>query len=371
MKEVFSNALKELNNDDEFVVASVVRTSGSTPQKPGSKLLVKKDGTTIGTLGGGCVEGDIWFAAKEILSNGGDAKYQDYILNEELAANDGLVCGGTMYFLMDPYRSEDSKLNNEILSDISKAYSGEFSLVLATIVNSKDESLIGKKLVIKDDGDIKGSISDKNLIERITEEAPVLMNFGTSIHIEEKEIQLFIEGITTDPAILIAGGGHVGKAIAPLAKSSGFKVWIVDDRKDFANKERFPEAEKIVNGSFNTAFDELPIRKNTFIIIATRGHNFDDIVLEKAVKTDAKYVALLGSKRKAILIYESLLRKGISEERLKEVRSPAGLNIGARTPNEIAVSIVAEMISFRNSSSSAPMKLDEKLFKKIVSDSKS
>ena len=120
--------------------------------------------------------------------------------------------------------------------------------------------------------------------------------------IELDETKIFVEGITTDPAILIAGGGHVGKAIAPLAKASGFNVWVVDDRKDFANSERFPEAEKIVNSDFDNAFDELRIRKNTFIIIATRGHNFDDIVLEKAVKTDAKYVALLGSKRKAILI---------------------------------------------------------------------
>ena len=130
MKEVFSNALSELNNKEEFVVASVVRTSGSTPQKPGSKLLVKKDGTTIGTLGGGCVEGDIWFASKEILSNGGDAKYQDYVLNEDLAANDGLVCGGTMYFLIDPYRAEKSDLNNQLLNEMNKALSGtsDFSI---------------------------------------------------------------------------------------------------------------------------------------------------------------------------------------------------------------------------------------------------
>jgi xanthine dehydrogenase accessory factor len=359
-----------LNNDEEFVVASVVRTSGSTPQKPGSKLLVKKDGTTIGTLGGGCVEGDIWFASKEILSNGGRAKYQDYILNEDLAANDGLVCGGTMYFLIDPYRSEKSKLNTEILNEMSKAYQGELSLVLATIVNSNNTESIGQKLILKDNGDLLGDISDEGLIKKISKEAPELMNFGTCKIIEEDEVQIFVEGITTDPAILIAGGGHVGKAIAPLAKASGFKVWIVDDRKDFANKDRFPEAEKIVNGNFEKAFKELPIRKNTFIIIATRGHNFDDLVLENAAKTDAKYVALLGSKRKAILIYESLLKKGISEERLKEIRSPAGLDIGARTPNEIAVSIVAEMISFRNSSSSEPMKLNEKLFKKVVASTK-
>ena len=371
MKEVFNKALEELNDGNEFVVASVVKTSGSTPQKPGSKLLVKKDGKTIGTLGGGCVEGDIWFASKEILEKGGKSKYQDYVLNEELAANDGLVCGGTMYFLIDPYRKSNLEINEKILSEIEKGYQGEFSLIVATIIDSSEKNEIGNKLVIKDDGEIFGNINQKEFIQEISNSANELMTFGNNKVIEINETKIFVEGITTDPAILIAGGGHVGKAIAPLAKASGFNVWVVDDRKDFANKDRFPEAEKIVNSNFDKAFEELPIRKNTFIIIATRGHNYDDIVLEQAVKTDAKYVALLGSKRKAILIYESLLKKGISEERLKEVRSPAGLDIGARTPNEIAVSIVAEMISFRNNSSSMPMKLDEKLFNKIISNSKS
>ena len=371
MKEVFNKALEELNDGNEFVVASVVKTSGSTPQKPGSKLLVKKDGKTIGTLGGGCVEGDIWFASKEILEKGGKSKYQDYVLNEELAANDGLVCGGTMYFLIDPFRKNNADLNKKILNEIEKGYRGEFSLIVATIIDSNEKNEIGNKLVIKDNGEIFGNISQKEFIQEISNNANELMTFGNNKVIEINETKIFIEGITTDPAILIAGGGHVGKAIAPLAKASGFNVWVVDDRKDFANKERFPEAEKLINSNFDKAFEELPIRKNTFIIIATRGHNYDDIVLEQAVKTDAKYVALLGSKRKAILIYESLLKKGISEERLKEVRSPAGLDIGARTPNEIAVSIVAEMISFRNNSSSMPMKLDEKLFNKIISNSKS
>ena len=354
MKEVFNKALEELNDGNEFVVASVVKTSGSTPQKPGSKLLVKKDGKTIGTLGGGCVEGDIWFASKEILEKGGKSKYQDYVLNEELASNDGLVCGGTMYFLIDPYRKSNLEINEKILSEIEKGYQGEFSLIVATIIDSSEKNEIGNKLVIKDDGEIFGNINQKEFIQEISKSANELMTFGNNKVIEINESKIFVEGITTDPAILIAGGGHVGKAIAPLAKASGFNVWVVDDRKDFANKDRFPEAEKVVNSSFDKAFEELPIRKNTFIIIATRGHNYDDIVLEQAVKTDAKYVALLGSKRKAILIYESLLKKGISEERLKEVRSPAGLDIGARTPNEIAVSIVAEMISFRNNSSSMP-----------------
>ena len=276
-----------------------------------------------------------------------------------------------MYFLIDPYRKSNLEINEKILSEIEKGYQGEFSLIVATIIDSSEKNEIGNKLVIKDDGEIFGNINQKEFIQEISNSANELMTFGNNKVIEINESKIFVEGITTDPAILIAGGGHVGKAIAPLAKASGFNVWVVDDRKDFANKDRFPEAEKVVNSSFDKAFEDLPIRKNTFIIIATRGHNYDDIVLEQAVKTDAKYVALLGSKRKAILIYESLLKKGISEERLKEVRSPAGLDIGARTPNEIAVSIVAEMIGFRNNSSSMPMKLDEKLFNKIISNSKS
>ena len=180
MKEVFNKALKELNDGNEFVVASVVKTSGSTPQKPGSKLLVKKDGKTIGTLGGGCVEGDIWFASKEILEKGGKSKYQDYVLNEELAANDGLVCGGTMYFLIDPYRKSNLKINEKILSEIEKGYQGEFSLIVATIIDSSEKNEIGNKLVIKDDGEIFGNISQKEFIQKISNSANELMTFGNN-----------------------------------------------------------------------------------------------------------------------------------------------------------------------------------------------
>ena len=122
MQEVFHEAVDLLGKDDPIVVATVIRTKGSTPQKPGSKLLVRKDGSGVGTLGGGCVEGDIWFAASELLKNGGSAQYREYELNEDLAAEDGLICGGTMYFLIDPVYTPDEYLG--FAKEIDDAYQG-------------------------------------------------------------------------------------------------------------------------------------------------------------------------------------------------------------------------------------------------------
>ena len=151
MQEVFHEAVNLLEKGDPVVVATVVRTKGSTPQKPGAKLLVRKDGTGVGTLGGGCVEGDIWFAAKELLKKGGPAQFTEYQLNEELAAEDGLVCGGTMYFLIDPvYRAEDY-LDYSIAID--GAYKGGSPVALASLIRLADgnDDSIGAKLFIRED----------------------------------------------------------------------------------------------------------------------------------------------------------------------------------------------------------------------------
>ena len=146
MHEVFSDAINGLSRGEKVVVATVVRTKGSTPQKPGAKLLVREDGSGTGTLGGGCVEGDIWFAAKQLMQAGGGTEYREYELNEDLAAEDGLVCGGTMYFLIDPGYSPDSYL--PYASEIDKAYSWVGAVALATVVRTgkKGYSKIGDKL---------------------------------------------------------------------------------------------------------------------------------------------------------------------------------------------------------------------------------
>ena len=367
MKEVFHEAIERLKKDEPVVIATVVKTKGSTPQKPGAKLLVRQDGTGAGTLGGGCVEGDIWFAAKQMMDQGEASDYREYELNEDLAADDGLVCGGTMYFLIDPVYESSEYL--PFAKEIDAAYEGNGSVALASIVKSSSDgkSKIGDKLFVREDGSTQGTLGNSHMDLEAVSKAHQLMIHGNNEYVTlENGTEYFIEAYTTPPQLVICGGGHVSKAISALAKPLGFRLFITDDRNEFANSTRFPEADIIIQDTPENALPQLPINPNTFIVVATRGHRYDNTALLAAANTSAKYVGLMGSKRKTILIYEDLLRENLSVERLREIRSPIGLDIKARTPEEIAMSIMSEVLMFRLGGSGAPMKLEEKLLEKII-----
>jgi xanthine dehydrogenase accessory factor len=361
VQEVFHEAIKLLGEGGPpIVVATVVRTKGSTPQKPGAKLLVRSDGSGVGTLGGGCVEGDIWFAAKELMKRGGAAQHRDYQLNEELAAEDGLVCGGTMYFLIDPiYRAEEYL---SYATEIDQAYEGGAAVALASLIQTAEGATgqTGSKLFIRADGTTEGTLGAEELDRDAAGKAVGLMVHGANEYVvSESGAEYFIEAYTTPPQLVLCGGGHVSRSIAPLAKTLGFRVFVTDDREEFASKERFPEADMLLVRSPEDALPEFPINPNTFIIIVTRGHRYDNVALEAAVNTPARYVGLMGSKRKTILIYEDMIRSGVPADRIKEIRSPIGLDIHARTPEEIAVSIMGEILMFRLGGTGLPMKLEE------------
>ena len=370
MQDVFHEAVNLLEKDEQLVMATVIRTKGSTPQKPGAKLLVRKDGTGVGTLGGGCVEGDIWYAASQLMRRGGDAQYREYELNEDLAAEDGLVCGGTMFFLIDPvYRPEQYI---DYAAEIDAAYEGGPSVALASLIKTANGQLkaghvIGSKLFVREDGSTEGSLGDLRLDRDAVKRARGLMAMGRNEYvITDEGAEYFIEAYTTPPQLVICGGGHVSKALASHAKPLGFRLFITDDREEFANPQRFPEADMVVAKKPEDALKELPINANTFIVVATRGHRFDNVALAAAADTPARYVGLMGSKRKTILIYEDLVRMGLDEERLREIRSPIGLDIHARTPEEIAISIVGEILMFRLGGTGQEMKLEQHRIDRII-----
>ena len=365
MREVFRAAVDELEKGEPVVVATVVRTKGSTPQKPGAKLLVRRDASGVGTLGGGCVEGDIWFAANQLMKRGGPSEHRDYELNEDLAAEDGLVCGGTMFFLIDPVYRPDDYL--DIAREIDGAYRGEGAVAVASMISPADglPDAVGAKLLVREDGTTAGTLGSDELDGGAAKKALNLMVLGRNEYVVAKNgAEYFVEAYTTPPQMVLCGGGHVSKAIAPLAKTVGFRVFVTDDREEFANSERFPEVDRVVAAKPEDAIPQLPINPNTFVIIATRGHRFDNVALEAAARTPAKYVGLLGSRRKTILIYEDLFRAGMPAERVREIRSPIGLDIRARTPEEIAVSIIAEVLMFRLGGTGLPMKLEDRLLDK-------
>jgi xanthine dehydrogenase accessory factor len=362
MESVFRAAVEEARSGNEHVIATVIRTSGSTPQKSGAKLLVRKDGSGVGTLGGGCVEGDIWFAARQLLKRGGSAEMRDYELNEELAAQDGLVCGGTMYFLIDPVRGGDTY--GELAEEVVEAYEGGKPVAIVNIVKVPEDSqlVVGKRMLVRENGATSGSLGDEKLESESARRARELMALGKNDYVVTSSgVEYYVEAYTTPPTLVIAGGGHVSKALAPIAKSVGFRLFILDDREEFANAKRFPEAEIVQVGEYETGLQQLPINANSFIVIATRGHRHDDSALASALRTPASYVGLLGSKRKTILIYEGLLKRGFSLDDIRRTRSPIGLDIGARTPEEIALSIMSEILMFRLGGNGGVLKLEERL----------
>jgi len=374
MKDVFKETKKLLNEGQKAVVATVVKTKGSTPQKPGAKLLVREDGSGVGTLGGGCVEGDIWFAAQQLLKNIGPAQFREYQLNEDLAAEEGLVCGGTMYFMIDPIYEPHEVL--DFANEINDAYSGKDPVALATLISNPGENLLpigsgietGRKLFIREDGTTIGSLGSLAIDKDALDRSSKLMVHGTNEYVvTDNGTEYFIEGYTSPPKLILIGGGHVSKSISSLAETLGFHVYITDDRSEFSNKERFPEAKETITMQPEDGLKQIHITKNSFIVVATRGHRYDSAALAAAAKTPASYVGLLGSKRKIILIYEDLIKTGISKDRIKELRAPIGLEINARTPDEIAISIMSEILLFRLGGSGKHMKLDDNLVEKIFS----
>ena len=368
MKEVIQEAVRLLDEAQPCVLATVVRTKGSTPQKPGAKLLVRKDGSGVGTLGGGCVEGDIWFAAKEILRRQGGPEFRDYLLNEDIAARDGLVCGGTMYFFIEPLWEPREFL--PFGEEVMGAYQSGNPVAVATVVKADSgRGNMGAKILLREDGSTRSSLGDPELDGLALDAARRVADLGTNEYVTSPSgVELFVEGFTTPPTLVLMGGGHVSKATYALAQLLGYRVYVVDDRPQFANSERFPKAaDTIVVPDYTRGLDQVPVNANTFIVIATRGHWFDDLALEAAVRTPAKYVGLLGSRRKTILIYQRLLQQGVAPERLRAVRAPIGLAIGALTPEELAVSIMSEIIMFRHGGSGGPMQMNEKYLNRALS----
>jgi xanthine dehydrogenase accessory factor len=298
---------------------------------------------------------------------------RDYELNEDLAAQDGLVCGGTMYFLLDPIRDEanpnGTKAKPDFNDEVLAAYDGDAPVAVASLMKAPEGSglTVGSQLLVRENGSTAGSLGDEKLDARASVEARRLMAMGKNDYIvTESGAEFFIEAYTTPPTLVLAGGGHVSRAISNIAKTLGFRIFVIDDREEFSNADRFPEAEQTVVSDYASGFKKLPIGTNSFIVIATRGHRYDTAATAAAMRTSASYVGLLGSRRKTILIYEELFAQGFTMEQVKSVRSPIGLSISARTPEEIALSIMAEIVAFRLGGDGGTLKLDDRLIQKAA-----
>ena len=257
MNDIYQEIVRVKTEGEEAALVTVVSATGSTPREEGAKMLVRPDGSIIGTIGGGSLEAQVIEEAVRVIKQAKPKRLHMSLTAKE-AGEAGMMCGG--------------------------------------------------------------------------------------------ELEVFIEPILSPPALYIFGGGHIALALTKMGKLVGFNITVIDDRAEFAHAERFPEAEVILAEDFTKSFPQVKIDKSSYIVIVTHGHQHDEVVLEWAVGTPARYIGMIGSKTKNETIYSHLLAKGITREQLDRVHAPIGLEIGAQTPEEIAVSILAELIKVRRSS---------------------
>ena len=260
--DLFEEIVKMRRAGQRAALATIVHTNGSIPSYESSRMLVREDGSISGTIGGGCVEAEVWAAAKDVMIKEAPRKMV-FNLNNEASYDNGLICGGTL--------------------------------------------------------------------------------------------EVFVEPILPQPMLHLFGGGHVSMAVAKAASAAGFGIGIVDDRETFANAERFPMASTI-HTSYDDAFAKVHPNASSYLLIVTRGHKEDMRVLAWAVRTEARYIGMIGSKRKVLSVYKALENDGYKPEEFERVFAPMGLEIGALSPEEIAVSIVAELIAVRRNAQSAAHK---------------
>lgn len=333
----------------KFAVATVVRTQGSTPQTVGAKLIVtgEESERPTGTLGGGCVEADAILACRDILG-GGSRSLRAYSLAEDLAWNTGLVCGGTMWILAEPGADAVTMSGRDYLPDFVRAIDSGPPLAVATLMEKQGRDLtFAGRMIVKADGAAAGSINDADRARSVSAEALRQLPHGTSrVTPLGDEHELLIEPVTGKPQLVVAGGGHVAQAIARQALLLDFDVTILEDRPEFSDPARFGGA-RVIGGLIPDTLASLDYGWSSYIVVATRGHKLDGDCILAAVKTKARYIGLLGSRRKAVLIAEMLREHGVAEDRIQAIRTPVGLDLGGRTPAEIALSVMAQITKER------------------------
>lgn len=336
-----------LDQGETFALATILARSGSAPRVAGTRMIVRSDGSIIGTIGGGVFEAQTQQLAGQVLKEK-KPRVEEFVLRNEDAGRLGMICGGQVEVLVQPLESSNDSCK-DLYRELVTALNSKEKAWLVTQVpktNQQDDDLI-QCLVKADRSVIPKALCEgaSDLISRA--------NSNQSSVIEAGERRFLIEPLCHAGEVYIFGAGHISQQLAPLTKLVGFGTTVFDDRSDFCNEERFPTADRlIVLDSWEQPMAGLEIAKESYLVIVTRGHAYDKTVLAHALKTPARYIGMIGSKKKRDAIYQALMSEGFNQQDLDRVHSPIGLSIDAETPQEIAVSIVAELIQARARSNS-------------------
>lgn len=332
--EILRELVTRAEAGERFAVGVLAHVQGSAPQKAGARLLVLPDGVMRGTVGGGCLEMETRRRALMALRTG-ESDLFELRLDDDFGWDDGLICGGWTTLLVSP---DPTRMVPAIRTALACREAGERCL-LVTVVDAPDKAWQGITAVLPEEGGLGDGIP----FPIATPPTP------KSSLVEREGWRLLVEPVRPDPTLIVMGCGHIGAALVELGASVGFAVTAVDDRVDYANPTRLPQAQHVLCEDMLTVAREYPTGPDTYWVIVTRGHRNDGRVLAEVINRSHAYIGMIGSRRKVRLIREGILSEGIATiEQLDRVHSPVGLDIGAESPREIALSIAAELIAARH-----------------------
>lgn len=340
MREILDEVLALLRAGEDFALVKLIGDRGSTPRSAGAEMLVRRDGTIAGSIGGGLLELTMMREAAAVLESRASRVVDLSLAGADLTSAEEMVCGGQAEVLVT-YVSAGSAQLLEALTAARAARAARGRAWLFTLLPAEPGGLVETCLLLEDGAVVGARCADASALRTVVGKIAV---HGSSRLADGRAV--VVEQVEAPPSVVICGGGHVARALAPAALAAGFAVKVVDDREEFASPERFPGAE-VVLCPFDRALERAGVDAASYVVIVTRGHTHDLEVLLQALRSPARYVGLMASRRKRAKVVEALSAAGFPEDAIARVHSPIGLDIGAETPEELAVSIVAELIQVR------------------------
>jgi xanthine dehydrogenase accessory factor len=376
LREFYAVLDRCLEACETAAVATIVRTRGSSPREVGAKMLVRANGATDGTVGGGCGEAEVWRTALDVLADlEPRTVYVD--LTDEIAMASESVCGGIMEVFVEPYtpgtpthgeESSQAGTTRAYTRGVLRAITAKQPAITSTVIGLSGPvpCAIGAKLLVVAGEPEAGDLGWPSLQERVLADVPDILAEGRS-HVRTytfgpgagngtgpgDQVSVFFELALPEPVLVIVGAGHVAVPVAQVGKLLDFDVVVVDDRPSFASPARFPMADQIVVDDFEAALDGLPITPSTYVVLVTRGHVHDVRSLRRIIQRSPAYIGMIGSRRRVFAVFKLLHDEGVPIEALLQVHAPIGLDIKTETPGEIAVSIGAEILKARRGGGAA------------------
>ena len=357
--QLWSEAVRTLERERPFALATVINVRGSTPREVGAKMIVREDGQ-VGTIGGGCGEAEVFRKARLLLNEGSGARLTEVDLTGDLDQDQIGSCGGIMDVFINLWSpGEDLELAHRLADGATKSH----PVGLLSLIEAGDKVVLaaGAKILI-DPSEPDTPAALAGLAPAALDEIRDLVSDGAAGFLEVDEqgdlqaavrlvrngrTRVFVDPVAGAQRLIIVGAGHIAQPLANLGAMLGFSVTVIDDRPSFANRERFPTADKIIVQPFAAAIDALKLDRNCYLISVTRGHAYDDETVRAALKQPGCFIGMIGSRRRVKATLARIEEDGIKPELLEQIHAPLGLDIGADTPAEIALSIMAEIIRER------------------------